>query len=345
MNDGRTRESLAIGISAIAFVLAAGVALLVFRLAPAPIDGPGSIGQFAAISAMVVALLAFAVGRYVVRTKNRLTPLDIVDLSVVAVVHAVIALLTWSLVSSIAAASFIDAVVYPIPLVMLAGASAALTAYLVFQSAILTSLTTLSIVLATFLAEGIFASMLSASDPHWWTKHLSALGMTDDLSALTFNLTLIVAGIMITTLTRFMTRELPRTTDRGVASGINRVRTSLALLGVLLALVGVFPVDRFFWLHTLSASGMAIVFMTIALRVPVWMPGLARGFVWLGRLFVATTVLIAVFYLVGYYTLTAVELIAGIMVFTWIVMFLRNAALIAQDAASEPRGGATAAAA
>ncbi|WP_052226384.1 hypothetical protein [Microbacterium mangrovi] len=330
MNDGRNRESIAIGLSAVAFLVAAAGSLLTFRLEPAPIDGPGSIGQFAAISSAVVALVAFGFGRYIVRAKARPAVLDIIDLSVVALVHGVIALLTWSLVASIAAASFIDALVYPIPLVMLAGSSAALTAYLVFNSAIRTSLTTLSIVLATFLAEGIFASMLSASDPHWWMKHLSALGMTDDLSALAFNLTLIVAGVMITTLTRFMTRELPGATDRGIA----QVRTCLALLGVLLALVGVFPVDEFFWVHTLAASGMAIVFMTIALRVHVWMPDLARGFVWLGRAFVATTLLIAVFYFVGYYTLTAVELIAGIMVFTWIVLFLRNAALIAQDAAS-----------
>lgn len=42
-------ESLALSVGTIAFVLTALVALLVFRLQSAPISGPGSVGQYAAI--------------------------------------------------------------------------------------------------------------------------------------------------------------------------------------------------------------------------------------------------------------------------------------------------------
>ena len=51
--------------------------------------------------------------------------------------------------------------------------------------------------------------MLTASDPQWWKNNLSALGMTDDISSLAFNLTLIVAGIIVTTLARYATHGHP----------------------------------------------------------------------------------------------------------------------------------------
>ena len=39
-------------------------------------------------------------------------------------------------------------------------------------------------------------------------------------------------------------------------------------------------------------------------------------------------------YFSGYYTLTAVELVAGVLVFAWIILFIRNAAALQQDAGS-----------
>ena len=334
--DGRARESLAIGVAGVASVVSSVVALLVFRLEPAPIAGPGSVGQFAAIAATAGAIVVFVFGRYVVRDREHSPRLmDLVDLGVVALAHAVIALLSWTLLSAILAQSFANAVVYPIPLVFATGAVTAVTTYLVLHAATGSSPMTLAVVLAVFLAEGLVASMLSASDPHWWRDNLSALGMTNATSALTFNLTLVVAGMMITTLTRYITQALPGASAGGVA----RLRVSLVLMGVLLAFVGLFPVDVFFWVHTLSASGMGVVFCILALRVKSWMPGLAPGFIWLGRVFVGVTVLIGSFYAVGYYTLTAVELIAAVMAFAWIILFIRNAALVtvlATEVAVEP---------
>ena len=56
-----------------------------------------------------------------------------------------------------------------------------------------------------------------------------------------------------------------------------------------------------------------------------------RAFVLLGWLFLAVTVGLAVLFFVGYYTLTAVELVAGLLVFTWIILFIRNADALQQD--------------
>ncbi|GAA1956067.1 hypothetical protein [Microbacterium deminutum] len=44
-----------------------------------------------------------------------------------------------------------------------------------------------------------------------------------------------------------------------------------------------------------------------------------------------TTLARAALIFVGHYTLTAVELVAGLLVFGWIILFIRNAAALQQD--------------
>lgn len=51
----------------------------------------------------------------------------------------------------------------------------------------------------------------------------------------------------------------------------------------------------------------------------------------LGWLFIAVILVLAVLFAVGYYTRTAVELVAGILVFSWIILFIRNAAALKDD--------------
>ncbi|MFH8251075.1 hypothetical protein ACH3VR_11965 [Microbacterium sp. B2969] len=322
----RTLESISLAIGAGSFILVALAAVITFRFGPAPIAGPDSVGQFSAVSSAVVAILAFVGGRLVAR-RERYGILDVVDLAALAFAHAVIALLSWTLVSVIFEQAFIGAEVFPIAVILLSGAVASVTGYVAFFSGTHMDLQLLAIVLATFLVEGIVASMLTATDPLWWQEHLSSLGVTGDFSSLAFNLTLIVAGIIVTTLARAATMGIPTTNPNGIA----RVRLSLILVGVFLAFVGVFPVDDWFWIHTAFASGMAVVYAVLVIRLPVWIPGMARFFIYLGWVFLAVVVALGVFYAIGYYTLTAVELVAGTLVFTWIILFIRSAAALQED--------------
>ena len=324
----RTLESLALAVGAVAFVIGALVALIVLRLEPMPISGPGSIGQFSAIAAAVAAILAFVAGRYIVRVPGRrVGVLDVVDVAALAFAHAVIALLTWTLLAVIMERSFIDAELFGPAGLVIAGAVIAATAYVCFFSATHLNLQLLAVVLAVFLVEGVMASMLTASDPHWWKDNLSALGVNDDISSLAFNLTLIVAGVIVVTLARYVTDGIPTP----VAHGAMRVRACLIVVGVFLTCVGIFPVDQYFWLHTGVASGMGVAFGILVILLPRWIPGLPRGFFAVGWLFIAIIVVLGVFFAIGYYTLTAVELVAGILVFAWIILFIRNAAALQQD--------------
>ena len=327
----RSLESLALAVGATSFVLVALVALVAFGFQAAPIAGPGSVGQFAAIASGVVAMLSVIAGRILLRVRGeapRARILGSLDLIALAFAHGVIALLGWTLLAVILEHAFIGAEVFALPVLILSGAAAAMSGYISFFSATHMDLQLLAVVLAVFLVVGVVASMLTASDPNWWKDNLSALGMSSNVSAFAFNITIIVAGFLVTTLARYSTRGIPTANPQG----IGRVRVCLIIVSVFLGLVGVFPVDQFFALHTGVASGMVVAFGVLVIGLPRWITGMPRPFVVLGWLFLLVTLVLAVLFAVGYYTLTAVELVAGILVFTWIVLFIRNGAALEQDA-------------
>ncbi|MFD5866464.1 DUF998 domain-containing protein [Agromyces sp. NPDC127015] len=331
-------ESVALLIAGAVFVVVAPVSWLLYRDSELPISGPGSLGQAIAITAAVVAAAVFVFGRAVVATRaSRSTgsatsgddPTELrgrlrwFDVAALAIAHAVVVLLGWTGLASVLSLSFVDAVVFAVPAAALTGVAVALTAYAVFLSSVHMNPLLLSLVLAVFLVLGALASMLSASDPYWWKMNLSSLGMTDDISALAFNLTLIIAGVLVTTIAHYAVASITAVTPKEV-KGRRKVTALLALLGILLACVGVFPVDEYLHAHNLAATGMAIVFTVLVLALHRWLPSAPRPFVILGYVDVAVIVVMAVFFINGYYNLTAVELVVAVLVFSWVIVFLRN---------------------
>ncbi|WP_292884773.1 DUF998 domain-containing protein [Microbacterium sp.] len=207
---------------------------------------------------------------------------------------------------------------------MLVGVALALTAYVCYLSAAALSPTSISLILAIFLVIGALTAMLEATDPHWWRDNLSALGMASNASSPAFNTTLIVAGVMVTTIARYATAALPVPEPRD-ERGRTIVRVGLILIGILLACVGIFPVDRFFLLHNTVATGMAVCFAVVVVGLPWFLRRISRVFVALGWIYVLVIALLGVFFATGYYNLTAVELIAAVLIFSWIIVFLRTA--------------------
>ncbi|MFC6325461.1 DUF998 domain-containing protein [Microbacterium koreense] len=326
-------ESLAITAGALAFGVTALVALVVFGGNELPIDGRGSLGEFTAIAGAVAAAIAFAASRVIPRRKvdgsNVQGPIRWFDLIALSLAHGVIALLGWIGAATIMDHSFVGATVFASPAVILAAAGAALSAYLAFVSGANLSSGQLSIVLAVFLVVGVTAAMLSSNDPQWWQMNLSALGITHDLSSLTFNLTLVISGVIVTTIARVGTAALPTSTS---AERRHRllVRVFFILLGVLLACVGIFPVDRFFLLHNTVATGMSVAFAVLVIALPWLVPAMPRVFLALGFVYIAVIIALALMFFWGVYNLTAVELVSAVLIFSWIILFLRNVHAIAR---------------
>jgi len=329
--SAESRESTALLIGGGAFVVGAITGVIFFWGREVPISGRGSIGDFVAIGGAVIAIAAFLFGCVLRRSRGREDPAGVArqprvhwfDVAALTLAHAIIALLGWAGLASLLSESFIGATVYATSAALLAGVAMAVTAYMSYLSAVNLTPMLLSLVLAVFLAVGALASMLSATDPLWWQKNLSTLGISDDISALAFNLTLIVAGVMVTTIAHYATAFLPHST-RSETRGRALVRIALVLIGVLLACVGIFPVDEFLEAHNTAATGMAIVYVAMVLSLRWLLPSMPRIFILLGYVYVGVIVVLAIFFITGYYNLTAVELVAAVLIFSWVILFLRN---------------------
>lgn len=329
-------EATALIVGAVVLLVGFLVAFPMFWGRELPISGPGSIGVFAAYGGAITAALAFVVGRLAVRpdepsvdgTRDGFSvPGDRLrwyDLAAIAFAHAAIAYLGWLGIAELLERSFTDAPVFAFPGAVLVAVAFGLTAYVAFLSAVALTPMVLSLVLAVFLVVGAFASMLASSDVHWWRDNLSALGMSTNSASIAFNVTLIIAGVMVTTIARYATAGLP-VDDPIDRRGRLIVRTGLILLGIFLACVGIFPVDEFFLLHNTVATGMAVVFAVVVVGLPWFLRSIPRVFVAFGWAYVLVIVLLAAFFAVGYYNLTAVELIAAVLIFSWIIVFLRTA--------------------
>lgn len=329
-------EATALIIGTMFFGLGFAVGFPVFFGHELAISGAGSLGSFAAYGGAVTAVLAFAFGRLTVRpvavTEDALrdgfsVPGDRLrwyDLTAIAFAHAAVAGLGWLGIAELLERSFIGAPVFAFPGAILVGVSLALTAYVCYLSAVALTPMVLSLVLAVFLVVGAFAAMLASSDADWWRDNLSALGMSTNSASMAFNITLIIAGIMVTTISRYATAGLPVADERS-RRGRFIVRGGLILMGVFLACVGVFPVDEFFIVHNTVATGMAVVFAIVVVGLPWFVRAMPRVFVLFGWAYVLVIVVLAVFFAVGYYNLTAVELIAAVLIFSWIIVFLRTA--------------------
>jgi len=83
---------------------------------------------------------------------------------------------------------------------------------------------------------------------------------------------------------------------------------------------------------------MTVAFAVIVVGLPWFVRTIPRVFVVLGWIYVLVIVLLGVFFAVGYYNLTAVELIAAVLIFSWIIVFLRTAGSVHPAASAHPAG-------
>jgi hypothetical membrane protein len=347
--NSKTTEARALFVGTGALVLGFGIGFLAIRFQSVAISGRGSLGDVAALTAAGLAFIAFAIG-YVMpaptatrRIRPERTRLHFtIDILALSFIHGAITLLLVLVTAFTAQAAFVDATVYPLSAYALVGTASGLACYFSFLSGAGLTTSRLATVMALFLVLGVTSAMLTASDPHWWEQHLSALGGIHDLSGYTFDVSLIVGGIVLTSLAAYLTAELsagsltrsPDDTDD--APSRLRVRTlggHFILLGVFLACVGLFGVDVAQLVHIAFASGLLVIFAILVLTIHRLVPGIGRTFLLMGYAFLAIVATAVIFFFIGYYTLTAVEIIAFSLIFAWLIVFIRQITAATQDAA------------
>lgn len=330
----RSTESNAIYAALITGGIGAIFGLTVYLLTQQdmPLWGNWSLATVTSLGAAVVAAVTAALGYWRSRTlPGQSWRLDlprwseIINTVSTVLVHVGISTITVIAVFLVLDLGFIDWVVNGFWGIVIAALAFGLTGYLVTLSA--THMTTgrMSKLLMIFVIIGTVTSMLTTPDPHWWQLHFSQLGTFLDVSSFVFNGTLIAGGLLVTTFSVYIAQDLQHVAAQGaVAPRVPRIVSTLfGIMGVMLACVGVIPVNVSLILHNLAATGMAVMFGVLLIGGFWWLRRFPRTYAISAAAFLVTLVLTAVLFGSGFFTLTALEIIAFALIFGWIAVFIR----------------------
>ncbi|MGC4176048.1 DUF998 domain-containing protein [Demequina sp.] len=305
------------------------------------LSGADSFGLAAAALATVVAALVSAVGYW--RSRNRpgqewrLTLgrwTTFVTLLSVVLVHSALAFLGTYALYVVLSLAFIGLNVSGLFAAVMMGATLGLVAFLVFPSVAQVTTQRLSTLLMSYVVVGCLTAAVTTSDPLWWRVHFSQLGTFGDISSWMFNATLVAAGLLVTTFAVYLAhdiRELVAAGKLANASAPQWAARLFVILGVMLAGVGLVPVDVSFLVHTICASGMAVVFLILLIGGRSRLAGMESGyFVAAWAILAGIAVSIALF-LARVFSVTAFEIIVFVLIFGWIAVFIRFLGLAARN--------------
>ncbi|MFB0833558.1 hypothetical protein ACX8Z9_03975 [Arthrobacter halodurans] len=348
-------ESRSIWAAVLAGAAALAVGLIAFRGYRPPLAGDGSVAIHASVVCGATAGLAFVAG-YVrnVRTVHvwwgsRPMLRQVVDVAALLVVHSSIAVMSSLVLFRLFQQAFFGLTVDAVAGATMLAVASGVAGYFAYTSGARITAATLSVLLAVFMASGMLVSMLFAENPLWWHSMFSELGTGQAglTSFWTFNTTITTSGVILTTLSAFITRDLRRWAvaldARDERDGRRRrrflrprpgvVRACLIAGGVCMAGIGVFPVNSFEPVHTGFVRLLALILAVLLLGVPLWLPGFPGAFYLLSLIAVASLAGAAVLWRpLQYYNLTALELGAAGIVFGWLVVFIRTTAAVVEAA-------------
>lgn len=180
----------------------------------------------------------------------------------------------------------------------------------------------LSTVLTVVIISGVVISMAVNNERYWWQHNLSFLGTSHASSGWQFNATLIFSALLMIALVDYLFVSLqaayPQSRRLFVLRGL------LTMTAVDLGLVGVFPNNiSSHWLHDQFA--MFLVYLIIGLIVGIrWLlPQVTKDFLYLSYGIGAALVVAEILYQgIGYFSLTAFEMVAFALAFGWLLILL-----------------------
>ena len=298
-----------------------------------PLAGPGSFGLFAAWSATVVTAVISGVGYW--RSRNRQGQewrLEIatwtawVNTLSVVVVHSALAFLATYAAYLLLALGLIGLPVSSFLGAVLMAITFGLAAYLTFPSVARMTTQRAATLLMSFVFMGTLTSAVTSSDPVWWKEHFSQLGTYNDVSSWIFNGTLIAGGLLVTTFAVYVSHDMHALLAQGRLSDKSSPRLVSGLfvaMGAGLAGVGLVPVDVSFWIHTISASGMAVIYIVLLVRGRRHLGGMPPTYFTAVWCFLATLIAVVVLYATKNLSLTALEVTVFALIFGWITVFIR----------------------
>ncbi|SIT82930.1 hypothetical protein SAMN05880545_1978 [Microbacterium sp. RU33B] len=337
-------ESLAIYIALATGAVGAIVGIVVGFIPNLPLFGDLSFGSIAALAAGVVAAAASGVAYWRVRAmpgqewRLALSPFVFsVNAVGVVLVHSVLAVLSVLAAFLVLGRGFIGLTVVPFWSITLMAVVLGLTAYVVYLSASRLTTLRMSSLLMGFVTIGTLTAMVTTPDPDWWKIHFSHLGTFWSLSSLTFNGTLVAGGLLVTAFAVYVANDMRPLVPAGRLERANSpktVATLFVVMGIMLAGVGLVPVNVSLLIHNLSASGMAVMYLVLLIGGPWILRGMPRAYFLASWVFLGSLLASLVLFITGFFGLTAFEIIVFALIFGWISVFIRFLGVAGQNASA-----------
>lgn len=251
-----------------------------------------------------------------------------------SVSHGAIAFLLAAAITAIASHYAPQIVVNALFMAVVLSFILSVAAYSMYSQAAFMSASKLTGIFMVFLAAGALASMLTSQNTQWLERHFSALGAGGDLSSYTFNLTMVVGGFLIIALSDYIVVELEhirkqQLTDKAIRMWLLRIL--FLLIGFGMIGLGVFPYDKFLLIHNLFANTSTIAFMLLLMTIPWTVPMFSRPFLLQSYVVVSIGIVVYAQFFIGNLNIFIIELIDSLLLFSWMILFVRQIAAILND--------------
>lgn len=307
------------------------VSFVVFRSKQAiTLQGDISIGLMVLISAAVITILSFT-PFYLYGLKKRSIKIPLGSLIYNCIVLTIALSITVAMVSFILISVFnnsfkniqLDIFISS----AMVGIYSGVLLYLIVPVAMGMNTIIVARLFTIVMISGIILSMLTNNNPNWWQVNFSYLGWGNGISSLSFNLTIIMAGLLVIALSTQFTNDLKRSKhifDKKDVN-LNFLTILFIILGVDMSALGLFPYDRMPRLHDFLGYSMLIIFGVIVLSLRYIFPKIDKPFLtnsYLTLFFIAFCYVL--FSVVGYLSLTGFELIGFLATFGWLMLFVRK---------------------
>lgn len=316
-------------------IAGAGVALIVgpfvFRSSGTPLSGEVSVATVTSVLVAVLGGAAFAsayvrMARRTARWANRPLVWRVADALALTIAAATIGAMAALAAYTLFQRMFQGLLLGRIAATLMAAVTVAAGCYLLTVIAQGMSSSGVAVLLVSFLVAGVVASTLSADNPGWWQSNFSALGISTSSSASAFNFTVVIAGIVMTTLADYLSADLGRWPSLGRRT-VLAVRIVLTAIGLTLIGTGVIPVNRSRLVHDIFAITAIVGFGLLILAAPVLLRTLPSTFIVTTWVFGGLMLVIVLLWRVGRaYNFTAVELLSVLIIFAWLSLFARTVA-------------------
>lgn len=197
--------------------------------------------------------------------------------------------------------------------------------YLMIYFAATISSTMIITLLVSVILGGLLFSMLTNADHLWWQHNFSFLGTQEAVNSWQFNITLMISALLMIALIDYLFVALQKSMPKSKKLIILRIL--LTVTAITLGAVGFFPNDggRLHIIHTEAASWLVYLVIILIFSVRWLLPNVTREFLFISYGIGATLFICNLLFAnVHYLSLTAFELIAFILAFSWIILLLQH---------------------